>query len=142
MQDAVISQTRARTCAKKVVARVHSRALLRVVRLAERREVEWVVQAVAGVAPCASPPTVTVFMLASSRLTLSFAHRDHVSQSTRERAMTVWTRIKLAFAAFFTILFKGRLPTALQPAARAEAPSQPVAADPHDRAVQYRKSVA
>jgi hypothetical protein len=28
-----------------------------------------------------------------------------------ERAMDgVWTRIKLAFAAFFTILFKGRLP--------------------------------
>ena len=26
----------------------------------------------------------------------------------------VWTRIKLAFAAFFTILFKGRLPAALQ----------------------------
>ena len=26
----------------------------------------------------------------------------------------VWTRIKLAFAAFFTILFKGRLPVALQ----------------------------
>ena len=50
--------------------------------------------------------------------------------------MTVWTRIKLAFAAFFTILFKGRLPTALQPAARAEAPSQPIAADTHDRAVQ------
>ena len=50
--------------------------------------------------------------------------------------MTVWNRIKLAFAAFFTILFKGRLPTALQPAARAEAPAQPTAADTHDRAVQ------
>jgi len=50
--------------------------------------------------------------------------------------MTVWTRIKMAFAAFFTILFKGRLPTALQPAARAEAPSQPVTADTQDRAVQ------
>src|SRR5262245_27025732 len=75
-------------------------------------------------------------MLASSRFTLSFVRRIHVSQSTRERAMTVWTRIKLAFAAFFTILFKGRLPTALQPAARAEAPSQPIAADTHDRAVQ------
>ena len=46
--------------------------------------------------------------------------------------MTVWTRIKLAFAAFFTILFEGRLPTALRNA----APSQPVAADTHDRAVQ------
>jgi hypothetical protein len=75
-------------------------------------------------------------MLASSRFTLSFARRVHVSQSTRERPMTVWTRIKLAFAACFTILFKGRLPTALQPAARVEAPSQPIAADTHDRAVQ------
>jgi hypothetical protein len=50
--------------------------------------------------------------------------------------MTVWTRIKLAFAAFFTILFKGRLPAALQPAAHAEAPAQPIAADTSDRAVQ------
>ena len=50
--------------------------------------------------------------------------------------MTVWTRIKLAFAAFFTILFKGRLPAALQPAAHAEAPAQPTAADTSDRAVQ------
>src|SRR4029453_10859892 len=53
-----------------------------------------------------------------------------------ERAMTVWTRIKLAFAAFFTILFKGRLPAALQPAAHAETPAQPIAADTSDRAVQ------
>src|SRR5262245_27899604 len=76
-------------------------------------------------------------MLASSRFTLSFARRIHVSQSSRERAMTVWTRIKLAFAAFFTILFKGRLPTALQAGARTEvAPSQPIPADTHDRAVQ------
>ena len=36
--------------------------------------------------------------------------------------MSVWTRIKLAFAAFFSILFKGRLPSALEPAGRAEAP--------------------
>ena len=50
--------------------------------------------------------------------------------------MTVWTRIKLAFAAFFSILFKGELPTALQPATRTAAPSQPVAVDTHDRAVQ------
>src|SRR5580704_12781723 len=50
--------------------------------------------------------------------------------------MTVWTRIELAFAAFFTILFKGRLPAALQPAARAEAPALPIAADTSDRAVQ------
>ena len=50
--------------------------------------------------------------------------------------MTVWTRIKLAFAAFFTILFKGRLPAALQHAAHAEAPAQPIAAETSDRAVQ------
>jgi hypothetical protein len=62
--------------------------------------------------------------------------------------MTVWTRIKLAFAAFFTILFKGRLPTALQPVGRPETPAQPVVApntapitasivaDDSDRAVQ------
>jgi hypothetical protein len=50
--------------------------------------------------------------------------------------MTVWTRIKLAFAAFFTILFKGRLPAALQPAARVEPPAQPLPADSLDRAVQ------
>ncbi len=50
--------------------------------------------------------------------------------------MTVWTRIKLAFAAFFTILFKGRLPAALQPAAHAETPAQPIAAETSDRAVQ------
>ena len=50
--------------------------------------------------------------------------------------MDLWTRIKLAFAAFFTILVNGRLPAALQPAARAEAPAQPVATDTVDRAVQ------
>jgi hypothetical protein len=50
--------------------------------------------------------------------------------------MTVWNRIKLAFAAFFTILFKGRLPAALEPAARTEAPAEPTVADPSDRAVQ------
>ena len=50
--------------------------------------------------------------------------------------MTVWTRIKLAFAAFFSILFKGELPGALQPAAPAAAPSQPAPIDTHDRAVQ------
>jgi hypothetical protein len=51
--------------------------------------------------------------------------------------MTVWTRIKLAFAAFFTILFKGRLPAAFQPAGHAQAaPAQPIAADTADRAVQ------
>ena len=49
--------------------------------------------------------------------------------------MTVWTRIKLAFAAFFTILFKGRLPAALQRADRAETPAQP-AAESDGRAVQ------
>jgi uncharacterized protein DUF2760 len=50
--------------------------------------------------------------------------------------MTVWTRIKLAFGAFFTILFKGRLPAALQPPVRTEVPSQPIATDGVDRAVQ------
>ncbi len=49
--------------------------------------------------------------------------------------MTVWTRIKLAFAAFFTILFKGRLPAALQPAAHVSPPAERVA-DSSDRAVQ------
>src|SRR5262245_66019812 len=47
----------------------------------------------------------------------------------------VWSRIKLAFAAFFTILFQGRLPAALQPAVREEAPAAPAADDP-GRAVQ------
>jgi Domain of unknown function (DUF2760) len=52
----------------------------------------------------------------------------------------VWTRLKLAFAAFFTILFKGRLPVALQGARPAEAaappsPPPPVA-DGSDRAIQ------
>jgi hypothetical protein len=50
--------------------------------------------------------------------------------------MTVWSRLKLAFAAFFTILFKGRLPAALQPASHAEAPIQRIAVDTSDRAVQ------
>jgi hypothetical protein len=49
--------------------------------------------------------------------------------------MTVRTRIKLAFAAFFTILFRGRLPAALQPTAHAE-PAAQSAADPSDRAIQ------
>ena len=56
----------------------------------------------------------------------------------------LWTRVKLAFAAFFTILFKGRLPAALErsaqtsaPAAPAPAPAPaPAAADAPDRAVQ------
>jgi hypothetical protein len=50
--------------------------------------------------------------------------------------MTVWYRIKLAFAAFFTILFKGRLPVAFQFASHAAASAQPIAADSSDRAVQ------
>jgi len=50
--------------------------------------------------------------------------------------MTVWTRIKVAFAAFFSLLFKGRLPAALLPATPAEAPDQPNMAGPSDRAVQ------
>jgi len=51
----------------------------------------------------------------------------------------VWTRLKLAFAAFFTILVRGRLPAALQRAAPAEsAPAaRPApAGDQLDRAVQ------
>src|SRR4030095_1327888 len=35
----------------------------------------------------------------------------------------LWTRIKLAFAAFFTILFQGRLPVALQDTSPAAATS-------------------
>src|SRR6476469_2559367 len=50
--------------------------------------------------------------------------------------MSVWTRIKMAFAAFFSLLFKGRLPAALLPATVAEAPAQPNMADTADRAVQ------
>jgi hypothetical protein len=51
---------------------------------------------------------------------------------------SVWTRVKLAFAAFFTILFKGQLPAALeQPrATAAPAPTVAVGADTSDRAVQ------
>jgi hypothetical protein len=53
-----------------------------------------------------------------------------------ERAMGgVWTRFKLACAAFFTILFKARLPASLQPAA-AVAPQPAASADRDDRAVQ------
>jgi hypothetical protein len=51
--------------------------------------------------------------------------------------MSVWTRIKVAFAAFFSLLFKGRLPAVLLPATVAAAPpAQPDAADTPDRAVQ------
>jgi len=50
--------------------------------------------------------------------------------------MGVWTRIKFAFAAFFSLLFKGRLPAVLLPATVAAAPAQPNAADTSDRAVQ------
>jgi uncharacterized protein DUF2760 len=46
----------------------------------------------------------------------------------------VWTRLKLAVAAFFTILFKGRLPAALRATPPAEPP--PRASDDTDRAVQ------
>ena len=49
----------------------------------------------------------------------------------------VWTRVKFACTAFFTILFKGQLPTALEPgAATAPAPTVPVVAETADRAVQ------
>jgi hypothetical protein len=50
----------------------------------------------------------------------------------------VWNRLKLAFAAFFTILFQGRLPVALQgirPAEPAATASPPVD-DQSDRAIQ------
>jgi hypothetical protein len=42
----------------------------------------------------------------------------------------------LAFAAFFSLLFKGRLPAALLPVTAAEAPVQSSAADTSDRALQ------
>jgi uncharacterized protein DUF2760 len=50
----------------------------------------------------------------------------------------VWTRVKLACAAFFTILFKGRLPADLQRGATAptQPPNVPVVVDTADRAVQ------
>jgi hypothetical protein len=53
----------------------------------------------------------------------------------------LWPRIKLAFAAFFTILFKGRLPASVQqgPAAEpaaAQASPPPPREDSGDRAVQ------
>jgi hypothetical protein len=54
---------------------------------------------------------------------------------------SIWSRIRLACAAFFTILFKGRLPTSLQAAVRAAAPVEapivkPLSEDRADRAVQ------
>jgi uncharacterized protein DUF2760 len=53
----------------------------------------------------------------------------------------LWHRITLAFAAFFTILFKGRLPTSLQHGAAAEPAAAPAAPPPPredsgERAVQ------
>lgn len=48
----------------------------------------------------------------------------------------VWTRLKLACAAFFTILFKGRLPAALAPAGRAGTPAPFTPEATSDRAVQ------
>lgn len=48
----------------------------------------------------------------------------------------VWNRLKLAFAAFFTIIFKSRLPAALQTAASVAAPSPAVATDEAERAIQ------
>jgi hypothetical protein len=50
--------------------------------------------------------------------------------------MRFWTRITMAVAAFFTILFKGRLPAALQPEARSEVPVRPATDDAADRAIQ------
>jgi hypothetical protein len=49
--------------------------------------------------------------------------------------MTVWTRIKLAWAAFFSLLFKGRLPEVLQPPRPVDITASP-ASDTADRAVQ------
>jgi hypothetical protein len=49
----------------------------------------------------------------------------------------LWTRVKLAFAAFFTILFKGRLPAALRTSTVQPAPVPAVVVnDSPDRAVQ------
>jgi hypothetical protein len=52
----------------------------------------------------------------------------------------LWTRVKLAFAAFFTILFQGRLPAALQNAPPATPPAAAAPPPPvdsqSDRAVQ------
>jgi hypothetical protein len=54
----------------------------------------------------------------------------------------VWNRIKLAFVAFFSILFKGTLPASVQAIARPEAApgptpeSSPSPPDDSDRAVQ------
>jgi hypothetical protein len=54
-----------------------------------------------------------------------------------ERAMDgVWSRIKLAFAAFFTILFQGRLPAALRTVDRSDAPPPPVSDESPGRVVQ------
>jgi hypothetical protein len=51
----------------------------------------------------------------------------------------VWNRLKLALAAFFTILFQGRLPGALsgiRPAEPAATASPPPVGDQSDRAIQ------
>ena len=51
----------------------------------------------------------------------------------------VWTRLKLAVTAFFTILFQHRLPAALErpgPAVPPAAASPPTAGDQSDRAIQ------
>lgn len=51
----------------------------------------------------------------------------------------LWNRLKLAFAAFFTILFQGRLPVPLQgirPAEPAATSSPPPVGDQSDRAIQ------
>jgi Domain of unknown function (DUF2760) len=81
---------------------------------------------------------------AQSRLSFGGA-RPHVTINRVEYQMGgVWTRLKLAVAAFFTILFKHRLPTALQsttttapPPAPAAVPSPaPLVTDDADRAVQ------
>jgi hypothetical protein len=68
---------------------------------------------------------------------ISFGTGVRVGESRPERAMDgVWTRIKLAFAAFFTILFKGRLPTALQTTSSPPPAPTPTGTGNADAAVQ------
>jgi hypothetical protein len=48
----------------------------------------------------------------------------------------MWTRVRLAFATFFTILVAGRLPAELQTQPPVQTPLRPMADDMSDRAVQ------
>jgi hypothetical protein len=74
-------------------------------------------------------------------LRLSSWRRSCQNQHVDQAINGVWIRVKLAFAAFFTILFKGRLPVLLQPLPQApptaRSPAAPAAVeDSGDRAVQ------